>query len=229
MLKVLGCAISVLALASVSLAADLSSRSIRGHYIEARTADVFTGACVANGEAEQVGREAVFGWQIQSGAWNGVNLAGLSVVGVVTAEHTLGLRSEPVNPTRAVIIVDSRANAEQRRALEAFAKSAGAGLLHNVVKVQSAPIELWLKDGNVHTATARLTAGELAAVETRAMGEDDHVCGNEEVWYPPLTNVEHAMPAYTLENSYQGEGLDQKWNNRLKRSGFVGTFRLPAA
>jgi hypothetical protein len=226
MLKVLACAVVVSTVASVSFAADLPARSIRGNYIEARTADVYTGACFANGEAEQVGREAVFGWRIESGAWKGVNLAGLSVVGVVTAEHTLGLLSEPVNPTKAVLILDSRANPAQRRALQSFAQSVGGDLLKDVVKVDTAPIELTIEGGNIHKATARLTAGSLAEIRTRSLGEGDHVCGNEEVWYPPLNTTDHAMPAYTLENSYQGEGLDQTWNNRLKRSAFVGTFQF---
>src|ERR1700690_1083402 len=113
MLKVLGTAAAVLAAATVSFAATLPASSLHGNYIEARTADVYTGACFANGEAEQVGREAVFGWKIDGGDWHGVSLSGLSVVGVIRSQHTLGLTSEPVNPAKAVLIVDSRANAEQ--------------------------------------------------------------------------------------------------------------------
>jgi hypothetical protein len=214
--------------ASISFAATIPSRSITGNYIEARTADVYTGACFANGEAEQVGREAVFGWRIDKGEWRGVNLSGLAVVGVVRSEHTLGLTSEPVNPAKAVLIVDNRADAEQRLALQSFAKQMGGELLKDVVKVDFAPIELTIKDGNVHTATAKLTAGSLAEIQTRAMSAADHVCGNEDIWYPPLNSTEHVMPAYTLENSYTGNGLGETWHNRLKRSGFVGTFQVPS-
>jgi hypothetical protein len=228
MLKVLGAGAVVLAGASISFAAGLPSRGVHGNYIEARTADVYTGFCFANGEVEQVGREAVFGWKIDGGEWRGVNLAGLSVVGVVRAKHTLGNLTEPVNPAKSVIIVDKRADAEQRLALVAFAKSMGGDLLNDVVKVDFAPIELTIKDGNIHSATARLTAGSLAEIQTRALNAGDHVCGNEDVYYPPLTKLEHAMPAYTLENSFTGEGLDETWHNRLRRSGFVGTFQAPA-
>src|SRR5690242_3049623 len=115
MLKVMGTAVVLAAAASVSFAATtLPARSIHGNYIEARTADVYTGACFANGEAEQAGKEAVFGWKIADGQWRGVDISGLAIVGVVRSEHTLGLSSEPVNPAKAVLIVDSRANAEQR-------------------------------------------------------------------------------------------------------------------
>src|SRR2546421_5415908 len=112
-----------LAAASVSFAATIPSRSVSGNYIEARTADVYTGPCFANGEVEQVGQEAVFGWKINNGSWQGVDVSGLAVVAAVRAQHTIGIQSEPVNPAKAVLIVDSRANAEQRLALQSFAKN----------------------------------------------------------------------------------------------------------
>jgi len=227
MLKVLFAAV-VSAAASVSFAATLPASSIHGNYIEARTADVYTGPCFANGEADQVGTEAVFGWKIDNGDWHGVPLAGLSVVAVIRSQHTLGLSSEPVNPAIAVLIVDSRADAEQRLALQSFAKRMGGDLLSSVVKVDYVPIELTIQGGNIHGGAARLTAGSLAEIQTRAMNAADHICGNEEVWYPPLTKTEHVMPAYALENTFTGDGLGETWHNRFKRSGFVGTFRLTA-
>src|SRR5262249_19136794 len=161
---------------------------------------VYTGPCFANGEAEQVGREAVFGWQISKGDWRGVNLSGLSVVGVVRTEHTIGLSSEPVNPAKAVLIVDQKANAEQRLALMSFAKQMGGDGLKDVVRVDYAPIALTFENGNMHNGGAKLTAGAMAKIRTRAMSAADHVCGNEDVWYEPLTKLDHAMPTYTLEN-----------------------------
>src|SRR5947209_8122765 len=134
MLKVLGTATLAFAAASVSFAAGLPARTVTGNYIEARTADVYTGPCFANGEVEQVGQEAVFGWKINNGSWQGVDVTGLSVVGVVRAQHTLGNLSEPVNPAKAVLIVDSRANAEQRLALQNFAKHRAGDLLKDIVK-----------------------------------------------------------------------------------------------
>jgi hypothetical protein len=218
----------ILAAASVSLAATIPARSVSGNYIEARTADVYTGPCFANGEVEQVGHEAVFGWKIKNGAWDGVELTGLSVVGVVRAEHTLGNIAEPVNRAKAVVIVDSRATPEQQKALASFAKHMAGDLLNDIVQVDAAPIEFTLKDDNVHGATAKLTAGSLAEIQTRAMSAADHICGNEDVYYPPLNATDHAMPAYSLENSYTGDGLGETWHSRLKRSSFVGTFHVAA-
>jgi hypothetical protein len=223
------CTVAVLcAAATASFAAGLPARGLSGNYMEARTADVFTGPCFANGEVEINGKEAVFGWKIAKGAWKGVNLAGLGVVGVVRSQYTLGDIHRPINPAIAVLIVDSHASAEQRSALVAFAKSQAPDLLTNIVQVKSAPIELTIENGNIHGGAARLTAGSLAEVSTRGMTEADHTCGNEDIYYPPLAKLEHAMPAYALRNSYAGDGLDDTWSAPFRRSGFIGTFQVSA-
>jgi hypothetical protein len=216
----------LLVAAACSFAAGLPAGNISGNYMEARTADVFTGPCFANGEAEMNGREAVLGWKINNGSWHGVNIAGLGVVAVVKSETTLGDVHHPSDNDISVLIVDSRANQAQREALVAFAKSQGGSMLKNVVKVQYAPVELTVEGGNLHGGAAHLTAGSLAEIRTRAMTAADHTCGNEDIFYPPLTKLEHAMPAYALENSYQGGGLGETWSSRLRRSSFIGTFKV---
>src|SRR3712207_8769636 len=56
-----------------------------------------------------------------------------------------------------------------------------------------------VKDGNVHAAAAKLTAGTLAQIETRGINNGDHLCSNEITWYRPLTKTTHAMPAHRSE------------------------------
>jgi len=224
MLKI---ACAAFAAVSISFAAGSPGRAVDGSYIEARTADVWTGPCFANGEVEINGKEAILGWKINHGSWEGADIDGLSVVGVIRTVHTLGNVSEPVNPSRAVLIVDSRANDAQRQALVSFAKYMSGDLLRDVVKVVYAPVELTIRDGNIHGGAARLTAGSLAAVETRALNQGDVHCGNEMIFYPPLSaNLEHAMPAFAEENSFQGQGLGETWRSPDRRSGFLGTFRV---
>ncbi|MFZ0936788.1 MAG: DUF1326 domain-containing protein [Bryobacteraceae bacterium] len=213
------------AVAFVSSAASLPANGLTGTYIEARTADVYTGPCFANGEIEMNGREAVFAWKIANGNWEGVNLAGLGVVGVVHADHTLGNPYEPVNPAVAVLIVDSRADAAQRQALVQFAKSQAGDLLDHIVRIDYQPVELTIDNGNIHGGAATLTAGTLATIRTRALSSGDHICGNEGVFYPPLNRLVHSMPAYTLEDSYQGRGLGETWTSMYRRSAFLGTFQ----
>lgn len=211
---------------TLAFAEGIPPHSITGTYIEARTADVFTGPCFANGEVEMNGKEAVFGWKINAGKWQGVDLTGLSVVGVVRAEHTLGNVYEPVNAMRAVLILDSRATSEQQAALRSFAVKAGGQLMANIVRVDTAPIEFTVQNDNIHSAVAKLSAGSLAAIKTRAIVAADHTCGNEDAYYPPLTDLDHAMPAFALEDEYQGGGLGETWKNGPRRSSFLGTFHV---
>ena len=75
-----------------------------------------------------------------------------------------------------------------------------------------------------HDARAKLTAGTLARIETRSLCTGDHLCGNEFVYYPPLTQVANAMPAYTIEEAFTGKGLDAVWWRADKRSAFIGSF-----
>ena len=46
------------------------------------------------------------------------------------------------------------------------------------------------------------------------------------VWYQPLAETDHAMPAYTVANDYSGKGLGTVWNYTGNRGSFVGTFQL---
>jgi len=75
-----------------------------------------------------------------------------------------------------------------------------------------------------HSARARLQAGEFVTVETRAIGEKDHLCGNESTFYTPLTETTHAMPAVAVTDEYRGQDLGMSWTLHDKRSAFVGTF-----
>jgi hypothetical protein len=203
--------------------AGLTKAGISGRYIEARNAEVYTGPCFANGEAGQVGDLAVIGWSVDHGSWEGVPLDGLSVVGVIRAGNTLGA-GVALDPVRAVLIVDQRATPEQRLALRGLAQRLGGGLLRDVVRVDYAPISLTVKDNNLHTATAVLQAGSLARIETRALRLSDDICHNEVTFYPPLTHVAHAMPAFTLADRFDGQGLGETWSAPGKRSAFVGSF-----
>jgi len=217
--------LSLLAAGSLC-AASLPTNSVRGEYIEARTADVYTGPCFANSEVDLVGNLAVFGWRIDKGNYDGVGLDGLSVVGVVKASNTLGNVSTSAYPVKAVLIVDEKATPEQRLALKAFAQRMGGDLLGDIVRVDSEPIAFNVQDDNIHLATASLSAGTLAKIQTRAINAGDHICHNEETWYRPLTRVDHAMPAYALAHSFSGKGLNTTWSSPEKRSAFVASFHL---
>jgi hypothetical protein len=204
------------------LSLGAAAQQIRGDYLETRSADVYTGQCFANGEVNLVGNEAIMAWHIKSGAWNGVALDDLSVAAAVRAKATLGDPYANPYPAQAVLIVDDQANENQRAALQAFAQHMGGELLKNVERVVVAPVALEVSPQN-HGA-ALLRAGEFATVQTRSIGDKDHLCGNEVTFYPPLTELAHSMPAVALTDTYRGPGLGVSWDLHGKRSAFVGTF-----
>jgi hypothetical protein len=209
--------------AVAGLAAPASAAEITGDYLETRSADVWTGPCFANGEAGLVGREAIMAWRVDTGAWQGVSLDGLSVVGVVKANATLGDPFGDPYPAQAVMIVDERASADQRAALISFAQSMGGGILDTVVRTEVAPIAMNVDDDAKHVK-GTLQAGDIARVETRAVSAKDKHCGNEDVYYPPLTSTTHALPAVAVVDQWRGEGLGVSWTTHDKRNAFVGTF-----
>lgn len=201
--------------------ADTSATTISGDYAEFRTADVYTGPCFANGEVGLTGDEAVLAWRVKSGSWEGVKLDGLSVLAVVRASATLGNPYSNPLPARAVMIVDSRATAEQRGALVRFAQAQAGPLLATVVAVESSPIAFDL--GTQHGTVS--VVSNTVKISTRPVMASDEICHNEDVFYPPLAaNLTHAMPAVTLQGSYQGNHLGKTWNDAGRRGAFVGHF-----
>jgi hypothetical protein len=199
---------------------------IRGQYLETRSADVYVGQCFANGEVNLLGTEAIVAWHIQDGKWDDVSLAGLTVVGAIKAQATLGDPYAKPYPAKSVLIVDKQATPQQRQALINFAQEMGGQLFAHVVRVVDAPIDMEILESraNQHSGRARLQAGDFVTVETRAIGEKDHLCGNESTFYPPLTQTTHAMPAVAMTDQYSGKDLNMVWELHDKRSAFVGTF-----
>ncbi|MEX2140803.1 MAG: DUF1326 domain-containing protein [Pirellulales bacterium] len=200
--------------------------AVTGSYVEIRSCDVYTGSCFANAEMGLEGQEAIMTWSIRKGEVDGVNLDGLSVIAVVRAKDTLGDVSRfPAMASRSVLIIDKAANAKQRDALVRFARQQAGSVLGKTVKVETAPIAVDVcLAGCAKDGCASVRAGKLVEIETRCLGGDDHVCGNEELYYPPLTKVAGARAAYTVAGAFRGEGLDTQFNEANRRSAYLGAF-----
>ncbi len=223
--------VGIVALCLFTATALAQQTQIKGQYLETRSADVYVGQCFANGEVNLAGAEAIVAWHVQEGKWDGVSLAGLTVVGAIKAQATLGDPYANPYPAKSVLLVDQQATPQQRQALINFAQEMGGPLLHHVVRVIDTRIDMEVlqlraSSGGVeqHGARARLQAGDFVTVETRAIGDKDHLCGNEDTFYPPLTATTHAMPAVAMTDEYRGKDLNISWTLHDKRSAFVGTF-----
>lgn len=208
-----------------SVSAAQAASKIEGEYLEARTCDVYTGPCFANGEIGIVGREALMAWRVDKGVWNDVQLDGLGACLVLKGSNTIGFNvSFPISPfpIQSVILVDKNATEEQQKALIDFVKTKAGKLAEDVVRVEE--IEISLTNDHV-SGKGIFKAGDLAEIETRAMKKTDCVCSNESVFYPPLVKVENMQPAYTLKAGFSGEGLNSTWSTNNSRGAFLATFR----
>jgi hypothetical protein len=228
----------VITLSVCSLAvgvARVRAAEIRGDYVEARTADVFTGPCFSNAEVFIYGNHAVMAWKVTDGSWNGVDLKGLCIAAAVNGTTTFS--EDTPEKALAVLIVDAKASDSQRAALIEMAKSLGGKRLEQIAAVTTARMSLKLEDhkmadgeaaheahGMPQTPRASFWAAGLARIVTRPLDEGDHACGNEVVAYPPLSRSVTAQPAFTLGHAFEGNGLDNRWDDPNCRSSFVGHF-----
>jgi hypothetical protein len=193
--------------------------SVSGTYVEARTAEVFAGACVMNGEAATTGREALVAWKVDKGQVNGVALDGLAVVAALASDTNLGIHEigGESTPARAALYIDARATPAQRKALVSMVRSLSGNLIGSIVQETAAPISF---ADSGHTITVSTETIKLA-VEKHL--NHDASCGNKQ-WFNPLTAVDHAEMGTTDENTYNGASLCTKWSDPNKRSSFFGRF-----
>ena len=207
-------------LAAAPLAARASAgTSISGSYVEARTAEVFTGGCIMNGEAATTGREALLVWKVDRGSFDGVALNGLTVVAAIAGDANLGIREigGDAAATRAAIFVDERATPAQRTALVAMARQHSNGMVSKVVELTPTPIQF--ADG---PKAIRVSANALRLTVQKELNHDPS-CGAKQ-WFHPLADVEGAVMGTTAENAFNGAALGTKWSDPNKRSSFFGTF-----
>jgi hypothetical protein len=219
----LGLAITA-AIASTSNVKPTPQAKVVGDYIEIRSCDVYTGSCFANAEMTLTGHEAIMAWSVRDGALDGVKLDGLNVIAVVQADGTLGDVQRYPQKTRSLLIVDEAATPVQREALVRLARQQAGTLLGKTIGVEIAPMSFELPATCSESGCAKVQAGDLVEIQTRCLGGNDHVCGNEEMFYPPLTPVDDPRPAFTVAGAFRGPGLGTQFDEANRRSAYLATF-----
>ena len=210
--------LSLAALAASPLVAG-GKGSVTGAYVEARTAEVFTGGCIMNSEAETMGKQAVLAWKVDRGTFNGISIDGLSVVAAISGDKNLGMTEmggeKPA--VRSAIYVDQRANAAQQLALVAMANELSKGIVGTIVQVTAAPIQF-----ADHGSEIQVTAGP-ASLDVNKHLTHDPTCGAMQ-WFHPLASVDDAAVGVASQHVFTGSALGTKWSDPNKRSAFFGTF-----
>jgi hypothetical protein len=209
--------VAIAAAGQSALASDL-----HGAYLETRTCQVYTGPCFANSEMGLAGKEAIMAWDIETGSHQGVDLAGLKVVLVLSASDTLGHRGlDDPQKVKSLLIVDEKANCQQREALASFVKDHAGRAGKEIRETIAAPIDMSL---DLADLTGNLTAGKAVKLTTRKAKHGDCICSNETAFYPPLAKLTNFVPGVTIEGEFSGRGLGTKWSTPDSRSAYMGLF-----
>jgi hypothetical protein len=188
--------------------------AVKGDYVEVRTASVFAGACHYNGELVTTGRDAILAWNVTAGEFNGVNLAGVKAVAVVSSEANL---IDDTAARKSEIVIDG--TDAQVTAMTAMMKSQSAATLGTIVSTKRGPITFKHdKDGYA------VDAAGFASAKVSAMPDGACCKQPNDVWYEPLTKLEARKVGYTAAASYAGGKVGTKWDRANENSAFYGSF-----
>lgn len=207
----------MMAVSALVFSSQAENVSVRGEYVEVRTASVFAGACHYNGEVVTTGRDAMMAWNVTAGKWNGVDLAGVRAMAIVNSTSNL---SEQNATRQSEIIIDSTASQSQAQAMLGALKEKYAASLGNVVAVRNAPVSFEHKD-----RTYKVSA-EDATINVEAMPNDLCCKMPNLVWYTPLVGLENRKVGYTRKAAYAGHKVSDPWSRSGENSAFYGTFAL---
>jgi hypothetical protein len=215
------------AIAFLGVSPLMAADSVSGTYVEARTCQVYTGPCFANGEVGSTGKNAIMTWRINEGSFSGIDLTGQSVAVVVKASHTLGFKGfGDAQSTKAIVIVDSQADQRKATALKEFALAQTGIDAADVAGVHRSDIEMQF---DMDKLTAEVKVGDFAHLVTRKARKGDCICSNESAYYPPLTELKGFVPGVTIEGEVTARRLGTRWSIPDSRTAYLGTFEVDEA
>ena len=207
----------VVGIGAVGLTSQAESTSVKGDYVEVRTASVFAGACHFNGEVTTTGREALMAWNVTSGKWNGVDLTGVRALASVSADDNL---SNSQASRRAEVIVDKSASHAQAVAMIEAIKSRYSDALGEIISVRTAPISF------KHEGQTYEVSSVEAAIDVEAMPNDLCCRMPNLIWYAPLVPLSQRKVGYTVKALYAGHTVADSWERAGENSAFYGSFAL---
>jgi Protein of unknown function (DUF1326) len=192
------------------------TEAVKGEYVEVRTASVFAGACHYNGELTTSGRDALMAWNVKSGQWQGVDLAGVRAVAIVSATENLADNNAQ---RQSEIIIGENASDAQSRAMLGALKSRYVTSLGKIISVRRGPLSFEHRG-----KTYSVRADRFASIDIEAM-PDDLCCKMPQlVWYSPLVPLENRKVGYTTKALYEGGDACDPWQRSGENSAFYGNF-----
>jgi len=64
-------------------------------------------------------------------------------------------------------------------------------------------------------------------MHTRCLdAKHDKICGNESAFSPPLVRNVDVQPAFAIEHTFTGKGVNETWNDAGRRGAYLGQFTI---
>ena len=207
----------IIAAGALVFSSQAENVSMRGDYVEVRTASVFAGACHYNGEVVTAGRAAMMAWNVTNGQWQGTDLSGVRALAIVSADVNL---AEDNAARTSEIIIDSNASRAQSVAMLNALKGRYAAALGTIAEVRSAPIRFERSGRTYNVVTNE------ASINVEAMPNDLCCKMPNLVWYTPFVGLENRKVGYTSKALYNGKVVGEPWSRSGENSAFYGSFSL---
>lgn len=207
--------VGIVCVGAVAFSSQAENTSVKGDYVEVRTASVFAGACHYNGEVTTTGRDALMAWNVTSGKWNGVDLTGMRAIAIVSSDDNL---SNAQAGRRAELIMDKSASHEQAVAMLDAIKTRYADALGQIISVRTASITFKHEGKTYEVGSAE------AAINVEAMPNDLCCRMPNLIWYSPLVPIGQRKVGYTVRALYAGHTVSDNWERAGENSAFYGSF-----
>jgi hypothetical protein len=186
-----------------------------GQYVEARTAAVFAGACHYGSQFTTDGRSAVLGWRVESGAWEGVSLAGVELAALLDAPANLAEAFERTS----IVIVDRGLAPEVERAALAWLRAEHGGRLGTIRAIERADVAVEMRDERF-----ALAAGSAVRLEGCALPERQCCKMPYQVWYDPLVPLHGRLVGRPTIFTVREDRLGLRFQRPGENDAFFGRF-----
>lgn len=187
-----------------------------GHYVEARSASVFAGACHYNSELVTAGGEALLAWSFEGGEHAGVPLAGARLALALSGPKNLAL---PHSERRSVAYLPAGAPPEQRAALLDWLRSEHGALVGELLAARTLELGFELEGERF-----ALRVGSEAALSGSALPNRECCKMPYDVWYRPFEPSASALVGQVERFECDERLLDTRWSRSGENSAFFGRF-----
>lgn len=196
---------------------------IRGEYVEDRSNHVHGCYCEWSGQSQTGGREAMLAWRVRSGNYAGVDLAGtvfaLIVLGDANLSFGWAAQFTPP-PRRSVLVVDEKASALQKRAIESLIRDRFAVMAGRIVATRQSGIDFQISPEGASVSSPRLFEMRMR----KARLPEDNLPGATK-WYDSFLPMATGELGTTQINRWSGDEFRFTWSREEPTtSGYYGTF-----